>query len=311
MRFPVISILWFLFAFPFQLAAGQTIYELTNSDVIKHGSKVFAHPYGADCLRPFCPPDRWDDVDSDGAWDDAEFYHPALTGFRAPDDVGSSITLMLLNPTDDWGMFWFYAVNYGPINTGDPIHTGADSYRNWIGTECEPYIVSIGDGLQIEPGNMVGPTIQGLNDLIEQDSSAYWNEGTNTVEGSAYGSNSPRIMRVPAFDPTLGLRTDPNGRKYLTVSQVMVLFLEENAGGGNMVVRFMETLAPPGLGDANGDSILDIGDVIYILNYLFKPDDAPEPFYTGDVNCDGTVDIGDAIYLLNYLFKNGQPPCEP
>jgi hypothetical protein len=30
----------------------------------------------------------------------------------------------------------------------------------------------------------------------------------------------------------------------------------------------------------------------------------------GDVNCDGIVNVGDAIYTLNYLFKNGPPPCE-
>ncbi len=29
----------------------------------------------------------------------------------------------------------------------------------------------------------------------------------------------------------------------------------------------------------------------------------------GDANCDAVVNVGDAIYTLNYLFKNGPPPC--
>lgn len=29
----------------------------------------------------------------------------------------------------------------------------------------------------------------------------------------------------------------------------------------------------------------------------------------GDVNCDGIVNLGDAVYTLNYLFKGGPPPC--
>jgi len=29
----------------------------------------------------------------------------------------------------------------------------------------------------------------------------------------------------------------------------------------------------------------------------------------GDVNCDGMVNVGDAVYTLNYLFKGGPPPC--
>ena len=29
----------------------------------------------------------------------------------------------------------------------------------------------------------------------------------------------------------------------------------------------------------------------------------------GDVNCDGVIDVGDALYILNYLYRNGPPPC--
>ena len=29
----------------------------------------------------------------------------------------------------------------------------------------------------------------------------------------------------------------------------------------------------------------------------------------GDVNCDGVVDLGDLVYNINYLYKSGPPPC--
>lgn len=29
----------------------------------------------------------------------------------------------------------------------------------------------------------------------------------------------------------------------------------------------------------------------------------------GDVNCDGKIDLFDVVYLANYLFKGGPPPC--
>lgn len=29
----------------------------------------------------------------------------------------------------------------------------------------------------------------------------------------------------------------------------------------------------------------------------------------GDVNCDGVIDVGDAVYMTNYLYKGGPPPC--
>jgi hypothetical protein len=64
-------------------------------------------------------------------------------------------------------------------------------------------------------------------------------------------------------------------------------------------------------GDANGDGLLDLGDAVFILNYLFKGGDPPLPLQTGDTNCDGIVDLGDVVYLLNYLFKGGpEPVCD-
>lgn len=61
-------------------------------------------------------------------------------------------------------------------------------------------------------------------------------------------------------------------------------------------------------GDANGDGIIDIGDVVYLINYLFKNGTAPNPLQSADSNCDRVVDIGDVVYLINYLFKSGPPP---
>ena len=61
-------------------------------------------------------------------------------------------------------------------------------------------------------------------------------------------------------------------------------------------------------GDANGDKVIDIGDVVYLINYLFIQGPAPDPMGLGDANCDRVVDIADIIYLLNYLFLSGPPP---
>ena len=65
-------------------------------------------------------------------------------------------------------------------------------------------------------------------------------------------------------------------------------------------------------GDVNNDGVVNVGDAIYILNYLFKHGPVPVPsMCVGDVNNDELVNIGDAIYILNYLFKGGPPPDCP
>ena len=61
-------------------------------------------------------------------------------------------------------------------------------------------------------------------------------------------------------------------------------------------------------GDANGDGLLDLGDAIHVLNYLFKSGPPPVPIVAGDANCDDLIDLADVVYLLNYLFKGGPVP---
>ena len=61
-------------------------------------------------------------------------------------------------------------------------------------------------------------------------------------------------------------------------------------------------------GDCNADGVIDIGDVVYLVNYLYKSGSPPDPLEAGDTNCDRIVNVGDVIYLVNYLFKGGLPP---
>ena len=64
--------------------------------------------------------------------------------------------------------------------------------------------------------------------------------------------------------------------------------------------------------DANFDALVDIGDVVTILDYLFSGVPGPDCLASLDVNDDDAVDIGDGIYLLNALFVSGSPnPPEP
>ncbi len=71
---------------------------------------------------------------------------------------------------------------------------------------------------------------------------------------------------------------------------------------------------PPALyvrGDANDDAVVDLGDPIAILAYLFSGGDAPFCLTAADANGDGAVDLGDPIRLLTFLFESGAPPEAP
>ncbi len=62
------------------------------------------------------------------------------------------------------------------------------------------------------------------------------------------------------------------------------------------------------LGDANFDGTINIGDPVYLVNYIFKSGPTPIPYPSGDANSDGSINIGDAVFLINYIFHSGPPP---
>ncbi len=62
------------------------------------------------------------------------------------------------------------------------------------------------------------------------------------------------------------------------------------------------------LGDVTGDSLVDIADIVFLLNYLFVGGPPPNPPAAGDVNGDCFIGISDIIWLHNYLYRNGPPP---
>ena len=72
----------------------------------------------------------------------------------------------------------------------------------------------------------------------------------------------------------------------------------------------VETYAKAALirGDANGDRTVNVGDGVYIINYIFKGGPAPVPPAAGDANCDGLTNIGDAVFIINFIFKGGPAP---
>jgi hypothetical protein len=134
----------------------------------------------------------------------------------------------------------------------------------------------------------------------------FWNqiEGTTQYhvqmdDSSDFGS--PEVDDLAVTDTSLSLTSSLPGRKY---------YWRVRANGGVWSV-FSETgsFFPSLCGDMKGDCIVDLGDVVYLLNYLFKDGPGLVCGFSVDVNSDGKVDLGDAVYLLNYLFKNGPAPA--
>jgi len=67
-------------------------------------------------------------------------------------------------------------------------------------------------------------------------------------------------------------------------------------------------------GDMNADGVVTSGDIVFLVNYVFKGGAAPVPLSFGDVNLSCDITAADIIYLVNFVFKSGPAPlgsCVP
>jgi hypothetical protein len=61
-------------------------------------------------------------------------------------------------------------------------------------------------------------------------------------------------------------------------------------------------------GDLSGEGVIDAGDVVALIGYLFRGKPLSWLEEQGDVTNDSIIDAADVIYLLAYLYRSGSHP---
>lgn len=197
------------------------------------------------CVLPFTIPDRWIERQT-GPFDPTDTFDmyasknvmlanpdtyigptsPDYTGYSADRDRGVQITLKGDNLTKIApGFYQPYAV---------PGSSGADDYRWNIG-HCNTTVMEFEQKFDPEPGNMVGPTKQGMDDLIALDPDAYWDDANKRVVSSQHPS--PRVRAIPMYDPAYYADGKLNGRNASLKFVNYLGFFVERMQGNEVVGR--------------------------------------------------------------------------
>jgi hypothetical protein len=209
------------------------------------------------CIKPFTIPDRWEEHQT-GTWDPTDSFdiyddkykpianpdvyipadQPGYTGYNSERDRGLQVTIKTDNASKLYPSF------YNPFAIGGT--TGADEYRENI-AGCNQTILKPKEILTPEPGNMVGPTKQGIADLIAKDPDARWDEINNKPVSTMHPS--PRVVTIPVFDPVYYYEGKKNGRTAdLKVANFIGIFIE-GMDGNDVKARIT---AVPGILTGNG-----------------------------------------------------------
>jgi Flp pilus assembly protein TadG len=212
------------------------------------------------CLKPFTIPDRWIEVQTP-PWDPDDTFDLAGGGGKGKGKGGGSSDTYVpidqpgytgYDPYRDRGLQIVIKAGTGNNITPSfyfawrmPGSSGAADYR-WNIENCNPAIVNIFDLIGPEPGNMVGPTAQGVQALIDKDPTAYWDTTSNKVASPMYPS--PRIGAIPVFDPVYYETGKQNGSNAdLKVANFIGVFFE-GMQGGDVIARITPI---PGLIDGS------------------------------------------------------------
>jgi len=164
------------------------------------------------CVKPFMIPDKYRDNNGNGDFDlGIDQYVDAgesgYTGYTTANDIGTP--LVLRGGTGDQMNPSFY---FSWKMSND---VGGDFYRENI-ANCNTEILTYDPDnpylMVQEPGDKHGPTVQGIQELIDKDPNAIWDSRCNCIKNSGYAGQSPRLFPIPLFNPEYYADGKKNGR---------------------------------------------------------------------------------------------------
>ncbi|MFW9842881.1 MAG: S8 family serine peptidase, partial [Candidatus Thorarchaeota archaeon] len=152
-------------------------------------------------------------------------------------------------------------------------------------------------------GYTIGTTAPGVDIYRSLTGGNVWGWWSGTSFSAAFASGLAAILRSvhpegdPRFIMDLLMETADD------IDEVNPDFVNLLGAGR---INFLKATYIPG--DANGSGGVNLGDVVYLVTYIFKDGPPPMPLEAGDADCDENLNVGDAVYLVDYVFNNGPEP---
>jgi hypothetical protein len=140
------------------------LFDIDSQKTQATATAVAKEANGTTCLKPFLIPDKWEENGGNSGFnpDDGDVYRPWTgtnpTGYSIADFNVTTVVLKPGSPANTISPSDFYEINeFG--------ETGGKTYESSI-INCE-IAKKIGDTVELFPGSTVGPTISGVDALLD------------------------------------------------------------------------------------------------------------------------------------------------
>jgi hypothetical protein len=225
----------------------------------------------------------------------AGYYFPGVTGY----------------PLDPFGMHEYNVVL-------DPPFTAIAGQKYWIAIQAD-FLYPPQWGWIFTDGVQLHQAMQGFPLL----GTPFWTDpvppGVDMafyLTGEAAGGGCPFSV-----SPEAGT-VDPESFDYLTltfdgtafaecVDETLTCYLSITSNDPDEPQVTVEVSMWPGRGDVfDPFCLIELGDLVFLINYVLKGGPAPDPLCMGDCDPthDGVVDLADVVYLVQFLYQGGMPP---
>jgi Flp pilus assembly protein TadG len=199
------------------------------------------HATGSSCVKPWFVPNTVFATSAicDAACDPNQLLIDPVTKEVTPfaeSKIGDEFTLKPQNPTGAIAPGQFYAIQL-------PDSVGASDYENNIAT-CANVYVRCNDSYSVETGNMVGPTIHGVEELIGDNPDEWVGPGEYRRPDGTLTDISDSVVVAPVWDSCALSDFCPDGKfpTGTTVSLKIVgfaVFFLKGIEGGDVVARLI------------------------------------------------------------------------
>lgn len=193
--------------------------------------------------------------------------------------------------------------------------------------EVNPPADTVWEDITIVEGSRMYPP-ESVWDMHSFGMSGNWDEAFDGISPDEFAiggvSDNPPNMTTGSLEHNATIRFRANGP---VGDEVMTLCIDtthlhglDNLFNGvitgnytpecwDVGTRCWPVKQPPILcGDANFDGAINAGDVVFLINYIFKSGSAPLMECSADANGDGVINVGDPVWLIGYVFRGGPPP---
>jgi hypothetical protein len=203
-------------------------------------------------------------------------------------------------PTDDSTATIYIIDNLSETNFSDPygdLFGTITSYNTCDSCYCETWDYT-GDSCLTGCSDTV---IDVYDTLVIDTFYRYW---ICQEMGQASGGEDSCLNWGNYSDPDSAIHADSISIDSLpwTVWNDATAFIDQDGGHINIVV--VSCLC----GDINDDGQVNVGDPVFMINYIFKDGPPPANLICADVNFDGQPNVGDVVYMINFIFKDGPDP---